>query len=123
MQTITIARNSVNVEALDANLRAALGAKAAGISTGPYGVAVHLSDEANQSDIDQVQTIVAAHDPVVLSAEQQARIDRQAALDSARAANATPVNLADYSGEAANMQQLAGKIAWLEQEIAALQRA
>jgi hypothetical protein len=123
MQTITIARNSVNLEALDADIRAALGSKAAGISSGPYGVAVHLSDNASQADIDQVQAIVAAHDSAVLTAEQQARIDQQAALDSARAANAVPVNLADYSGEAANMQQLAGKIAWLEQEIAALQGA
>jgi hypothetical protein len=45
---------------------------------------------------------------------------KQSALDSARAANATPVNLADYSGEAAHIQQLAQKIAWLEQETAAL---
>jgi hypothetical protein len=121
MQTIAIAQNSVNSEALDSALRAALGAQAIGISTGPYGVAVHLSDQASQADIDQVQAIVAAHDPAVLTAEQQARIDQQAALDSARAANAVPLNLADYSGEAANMQQLAQKIAWLEQEIAALE--
>jgi hypothetical protein len=56
----------------------------------------------------------------VVVAEVQVAADDQVALDNARAANRQPLAVADYSGEAATMQQLAGKIAWLEQEIAAL---
>jgi hypothetical protein len=120
MQDITIAQKPVNIEALDADLRAALGSTVAGISTGPYGVEVHLSDDATPTQLNQARSIVQAHDATKLSAQQQAEVQREAQLEQARQDNATSLNVSDYSGQNALIQKLAQKIAWLEQEIADL---
>ena len=122
MQNITIERNTnINSEALDAAIRAAVGGKISGISTGSYGVCIHLTDETTTAaDIEQARSIVTAHDPAILTADQQARQDRTQALATARSAQATPINVAAYKSEKAIIKALAGKIAWLEQEIVEL---
>jgi hypothetical protein len=56
-----------NTGGLDAALRAA-GIGIAGVSTGGYGVIVHL-DSAD--DIAAANAVVAAHDPVFLSVDKQ----------------------------------------------------
>ena len=117
MQDITIARNNVNVEALDAELQAALGNLSRGVSTGPYGVMVHLDDRATEAQIAQVQAIVEDHDPSVLTPEQQARQQRQARLETLRQTRGEALDPADYGGQDAPIQTLAQKLAWLEQEV------
>lgn len=123
MKTITIQRSSVNIEALDAALQAVFGNRMSGISTGKYGVQVHLADDATPQEISQAKSIVTNHDPSVLTPEQQAEAQRQAVLEQARTANATPLNVGDYSGQTALIQALAQKISWLEQEITDLRRS
>ena len=122
MREIMIERSTVNIEALDATLRTALGQAISGVSSRAGQVIVHLSATVSQAQIDQARSIVIAHDPAQLTAEQQAEIDRRQALETARAANTTPLNTADYNSETAAIQQLAQKIAWLEQEIDNLQQ-
>ena len=117
MQDIRIARNNVNIEALAAELQAALGNLSRGMSTGPYGVVVHLDDRATAQQIAQAQTIVENHDPTVLTPEQQARQQRQQRLDDLRDARGGDLDLADYNGQDAAIQTLAQKLAWLEQEV------
>jgi hypothetical protein len=72
MQNIRMERSGINVEALDAEVRVEFGERAFGISTGPYGVIVHLSDDATPQQINRARQIVQNHDPSVLTAEQQA---------------------------------------------------
>ena len=117
MQNITIARNDVNDAALTEEVRAALGERVSGISTGPYGVIVHLDDRATPAQIAQVQTIVEAHNPAVRTPDQQADQQRQQRLASLRGGRGEALDPADYNGEAALIQSLADKIAWLEQEV------
>ena len=122
MQTFTMTRDATNVEALDTTLRAALGSPFSGISTHAGIVTVHLADEVSQEQIAQAQLIVETHDPALLTADQRASNDQQQALTAARNANITPLNGDDYTTESALIQQLAHKIAWLEQEITDLRR-
>jgi hypothetical protein len=70
MQNITIERWDINIEALDAELRAELGEQVSGISTGPYGVIVHCVDTITPAQIAQVEQIVLDHDPSILTPEQ-----------------------------------------------------
>jgi hypothetical protein len=120
MQHITIQREDINIKALDAELRGALGEVVHGISTGPQGVTVHLSDAATANDLAQAESIAANHDPSVLTADQQDEIARQQELAAARDANVEPIDPAIAKGQDAVIQLLVQKIAWLEQEIADL---
>ena len=113
MREIAIDLSTVNVEGLDAALRAALDEKVVGVSVRRGEVVAYLTDDARKADIAQVQTIAAAHDPSVLTPAQQ---ERQTLL-TMRAANSTPLDPAKYKGESPLVRALAEKIAWLEREI------
>ena len=117
MQNIQIEKRGINFEALNAEVRAEFGEHVSGISTGPYGVIVHLSDDATPEQINRVQQIVQNHDPSVLTAEQQAEIERQQNLEQVRSENGADLDTSAYDGEGALIQQMAQKIAWLEQEM------
>ncbi len=124
MKDIIIERSTVNIEALDADLRAALGAATSGFTLGGGKVVVHLVDTATPQQEDQARQIVLNHDPTRLTPEQQADILRQAKLDQARKDyGAAEIDLTIYSGQGPIIQLLAQKIAWLECEIAGLRRA
>ncbi len=120
MQEIKVVRNTVNFEALDAELRGALGEKCIGVSVGPQGTIVHLSDEASLQDLALAEQMLTNHDQQVLTADQQAKLDQAAALETARAANTSLIDMAEFSAESSLIQQLAEKVALLELEIAAL---
>lgn len=117
MKTLTIARNTVNIEALDEALRSMLGAEYSGLSTRPGEVLVYLEDSAATAQAQQAEQMVIDHDASILSASQQARIDNEAALQQARLDNADALNLSAYDSAAAEVQALAQRIAWLEAEI------
>lgn len=120
MIDIVIDRSVINPEALDAELRAALGDKASGISARRGQVVVHLTDEASNADQDQARSIVLNHDPAVLTPHQAAEQARRTQLTQARQLNALPLDVAAYDGESALIQALAERIARLELEIAQL---
>jgi hypothetical protein len=69
-QNVSLA--NFNVVALDATLRASVGAKIIGVST--YGpdrpISVWLDDSATAGDEATVTSLTAAHDPVFLSADK-----------------------------------------------------
>lgn len=124
MREIQVKREMVNVEALDAALRAALGEVVFGISAGPEGVIAHLADAATAQQITQAQTLIEQHDPTLLTPEQQVKLERYQQLEGARAlgeTNPLPVDgegyktIAGLTDEA--LVRLAQKVAWLEREI------
>lgn len=121
MHNITIEPRNVNPEALDGELRAALGEVYAGLSTGPYGICIHLADEASPAQEQQAKQIVASHDPARLTAGQQAELDRVEKLEQARNDyGVVELDAAAYKSQPALIQQLAQKIVMLEREIADL---
>jgi hypothetical protein len=123
MKDISIERSIVNIDALDSELRAALGELTTGFSTGGGRVIVHLLDAATSQQEGLARQIVLAHDPARLTPPQQLEAERQAKLDQARKEyGAAEIDLAVYDSQGPIIQQLAQKIAWLEREIADLRR-
>ena len=121
----TYTLNGLNREALHAQLAAALPTVYAGFAdhTTRDGVVVtvNLNGATTESDIDQLNSLMAAYDPTQLTTEQQARQNRvQKLADVRRDYRGVDLSPADYTGEPALIQMLARKIAWLEQEIADL---
>jgi hypothetical protein len=117
--------NGINREALDAALAETLGAAYGGFSAQERGaiitVTVFIASETKPAQITALDALMAAHDPAVLTDEQQARQAQQQKLAAARRDyKGTDLDPAAYLGETALVQDLARKIAWLEQEIAAL---
>lgn len=122
MKDITIDRiNAVNLLALDAALRSGLGSSVLGLTHNGQSVTIHLADDTPPGKIKQAQTIVQSHDPAQLTPEQQADILKQAKLEQARKdLAATELDLKPFEGKDVLLEQLAKKVAWLEQEINAL---
>lgn len=121
MQEVSFEPQPLNLVALNATLHAALGDALIGISVGSYGLRVHLSETATSQQVAQVKTIVLKHDPNQLTPEQAAEQQREGKLEQARESNAAPLDVTAYADPA--LRKLADKIAWLEQEIAALRGA
>lgn len=74
----------VNMSRLHEEIEAQLGPRFIGVSTGLGWVRVHLAGEATEEDEAAVKALAAAHDPEVLTAEQQARAQARAAPERAR---------------------------------------
>lgn len=111
---------AVNLLALDAALRSALGSAVIGLTHNGASVIVHLTDDAPPAKVAQARALVLSHDPSQLTPDQQADILNQAKLEQARADFAAELDLAIYSGKDPLLEKLAQKIAWLEREINAL---
>ncbi len=118
MKDILVTKNAVNLEALDADLKTALGSIVTGVSTGPYGVQVHFTDAVTAAQENQARSIVQSHDPEKLTPNQQSALNHTTKLNQARADyGATALDLAALKGQPSFIQQMAQKIAWLELEI------
>jgi hypothetical protein len=117
MKSISIARSQINTEKLDADLRATLASDYRGLSTRSDEVLVFMADNTPGADVLQARQIVETHDSRQLTAEQQARIARQQALDLARNSNQQVLNLADYDAADVLIRTLAQKIEWFELEL------
>ena len=127
MREIQVEREIVNVEALDAALRAALGGVVFGISAGPQKVVTYVADDATVQQISLVQTLIEQHDPTLLTPEQQVKLERHEQLEQARALGETNPLLVDGEGYKTvagltddALLRLAQKVAWLEREIMSL---
>ncbi|MBZ0302594.1 MAG: hypothetical protein K8J31_22805 [Anaerolineae bacterium] len=117
--------NGLNREALNAQLGAALGVVYVGFADRDTRegliVTVNLTGAATQADIDRLNDLMADHDPRQLTPTQQARQLREQKLAEARRDyKGVDLDPADFMSENASIQTLAAKVAWLEQEIAAL---
>lgn len=122
MREINVQIETINIQALDAALRTELSEVFVGLSTGPNGVIVYLTDDTTDEQEAQARDIVESHDPTQLTPEQQAALDRQQQLEQAREANSEPFAVSDFDAEPSLIQELAQRIAWLELEIADLRR-
>src|SRR5262249_11284272 len=118
MSDITIERSIVNLEMLDADLRAALGDGTSGVSFAHGIVTVHLTDKAAADASDRARQIVLNHDPAKLTTAQEQAREEAIKLDTARKANKGALDVSAFTDPL--MAELAQKIAWLEQEVLAL---
>lgn len=117
MQDISFTRESANVEALDAELRAALGALMLGVSAAANTVTVHLAAPAAPDQAQHIGQIVRDHDAARLTPRQQAELARRALIDDARSRHAGLLDPADFAAEPDAIRRLADRLAWLELEL------
>lgn len=120
MLTISVKLDGpVNVEALDAALRAALGATVIGVSAAADGVRIHLRAETGPDAAAQARSIAVKHDPQALSQRQQAERARGEQLAAARReADDSPLDPDAFAD--ARVRALARRVVWLALEIEAL---
>jgi len=120
MLTISVKLDGpVNVEALDAALRAALGAAVIGVSAAADGVRIHLRAETGPDAAAQARSIAVKHDPQALSQRQQAERARGEQLAAARReADDSPLDPDAFAD--ARVRALARRVVWLALEIEAL---
>lgn len=112
---ISIERSTVNLESLDADLRAALGEAVSGISTHAGFVTVHFTGKSIPADTQTARQIIINHDPSKLTPAQQGQQEHAAKLASLRQQKGDDLDSAKFADPLLN--ELARKIAWLEQEI------
>jgi hypothetical protein len=122
MKTLSIdVPAEVNIAALDAALRSALGAEMYGLVADGQRVTLCLADSVKPAQVTQARRLVETHDPAQLTPEQQADLDRAARLQQSRdEAGAGELRLADFDGQDALLNQLARKVLWLEREVRVL---
>ena len=113
--------SGVNLEALDASLRQALGATVKGISLRRGQVIVHLATDASPQQVASARSLVQRHDPQQLSQEQQEQKQREqqikAAHEDALAARQAATGGADINEQVALLTR---RIDWLEKMLEAL---
>lgn len=121
MIEVNIARNSVNFDALNDEIRATFGSATIGISTSGREVIVHLADDATPAQVAQARRIVEQHDATKLSARQQADAERKARLAQLRKDDAA-LDSEGLGANQADLRKLARKVLRLEAEIEALRK-
>lgn len=117
MYVIEVERGEVNIALLEAQLRTLAGSDYMGLSTRPGVVTAYLTKDTSPALFDALRTAMQTHDATQLTPEQAKAIVEKTKLEAARAASTEALNLADYAGQDAPVQQLAAKVAWLEREI------
>ncbi len=112
--------SGVNLEALDASLRAALGATVKGISLRRGQVIVHLAAVASPQQVASARSLVQRHDPQQLSQEQQEQKQREQQIKAAHE-DALAARQAATGGDVnEQVALLARRIDWLEKMLEAL---
>ncbi len=120
-EIVISAQGDVNPEALDASLRAALGAAFRGISLRRGQVIVHLAAEPDRQQIATARRLVQRHDPRQPGAQQRARRRRTQELQAAHAdALAARQDDAPPGDLNAQLALLTRRINWLEKMLEAL---
>lgn len=87
-----------------------------GLSIGPHGATVHLSDESTADDVATAVHIVQVHNPTDQSSEQVEEEMEREILDEWRQVS-PPLSEEDYNEEPVLIHTLAVKVAHLEAEI------
>ena len=112
--------SGVNLEALDASLRQALGATVAGISLRRAQVIVHLAADASPQQVASARSLVQRHDPQQLSEKQQEQKQREQQIKAAHA-DALAARKAATGGDInEQVALLTRRIDWLEKMLEAL---
>lgn len=116
MKTVTFTRESVNLSALDEQLRHTLGSAFKGISTGNGQLTVYLVPHADPSHLAQTIRILEEHDPHTLTDSQTRTTEEKARLMSERAKFAQPLVISGEDAPTDIWRHLAQRVAWLERE-------
>jgi hypothetical protein len=114
MNTISIARCPINEMALHQELKAELGEDYLGLSTTPEAIVLHFEAEAASEDISLARIIVKSHDPLKLTAAQQAEKQRMEALEEANTQYPNALDSRLYANESALIVELAERLRRLE---------
>lgn len=117
MRELILQQKQVNLEGLDAQLRAALGERMLGLSLRAGVLIAHLSDAADTADQQRAHELAAAHKPDELTDAQRETANRLAVLASARAQQGPPLRADEVQALEPALRRLAQKLLWLEQEV------
>jgi hypothetical protein len=115
MIELKIERIDVNVELLDAQLRAVGADQFYGLSLQSGAVILYLSDTTPSNVQNTLSRLTRQHDATQLTPQQEARAIRQRQIEQGRTRQ--PLDEKQYDSSPALIQALAAKIAWLEQEV------
>ncbi len=84
---LLFASKPVNPARLHQEIAAVVGSKFRGVSLGPSGVRAHVEMDAGELETtyrDLITPVLAAHNPALLTVEQQKEADRVAIMESLR---------------------------------------
>ena len=70
MQEVLVVKTAEQPNDLDGAIRAALGEKTTGVSTGPYGIRAHLTDAAGAADITLATNVLNGHDSLTVNTDK-----------------------------------------------------
>jgi hypothetical protein len=117
---LSLKREAVNLEALQAELSAIAG-QAVPVRYAAGEVSISLPDTLRENQVNQARRAILQHDPDQLTARQQAALDRQLQREQARRdLKGVDLDLKAFEGKDEALRLLARKIAWLERELALL---
>lgn len=117
---LRIARDTINIELLDSELRSAMGEAYVGLSFAPNNVTAYLRDDISEALVTEARQIIQQHDAAELTYQQRATAELYAKLALLRTQNSIPLDEGEFAEEAPLIRLLAQKVGWLELEIAAL---
>ncbi len=116
MKQVLVKRDTVNIMALDAEGKRALGAIWRGLSLGNGAVTAHLEDTATPEEIVLVEALLKTHDETQLTPEQSKQIAQRHALKQARQAFDVPLVLEGLPPADA-LKAVVHRLTWLEEEV------
>ncbi len=117
---LTLKREAVNLEALQAELSAIAG-QIVLVRYAAGEVSISLPDTLRESQVSQARRVILQHDPDQLTARQQAALDRQLQREQARRElKGVELDLKAFEEKDEALRLLARKIVWLERELALL---
>jgi len=108
---------AINAQALDYDLKTALGAVCSGFVYDGEHLRLVMDDKATASQILQAGGIIVAHDPSKLSDAQLKEIEQVAALERAREQVGDSKIDENKYGDNNLLAELAKHVAWLELEV------
>ncbi len=115
MIELKVERNDVNVELLDAQLRAIGGDAFYGLSVQRGGITLCVSETASDTVQKQLMQAARQHDAAQVTDQQKAETERADILLERR--KEPLLNPEEYVTSDALLRALADKVAWLEQEV------
>lgn len=115
MLELWIERPDINVELLDAQLRAIGAGSFYGLSAQRGGVILYMNDSTPVDLQKSLARVAQQHDAAQMTPKQEAQAARQSRLEEER--TNLPLDEKHYEGSPALIKAMAAKIAWLEQEV------
>lgn len=116
-------QSAVNLLALDEQLRARLGERAAGVSLADGNLYVHVADGEDAEALrGEIEAVIAAHDPAVQTRQQQAEAAREMAVEALKTADVAAIR-AGAEAKGVTVAQVAAQVAALASVVEKLREA